>query len=316
MSRRAAALVVSLLAERAAAQGTPFACCYGAGAMVYGFCEAPLRGVSSWAEVKLCWRRMSSHFANTTVVGEYNLTSAEKYSIFTVVIDEGVREIVADPGDPPLAFDADTIPEGAVPELGYLPFEVSVVLPSPNSGSTTCPPFELRDAAFNFTLHGQQPRSRSYTPLTFSIVGCGRDAQTLRNISVAALGYANLQLSFVSLRDSHRIVSLDQPGGGGGDALSFEESSLENCTFRYFGGVTGSLGNAGGATQNGTVARDVSFLAADPAQYIPAYVYRPVGHRYTFGWYGSYPQEWGNTSSLVHLERCHVQFMYDVQLGS
>ena len=62
-------------------------------------------------------------------MGAYNLTAAEKYSIFVVNIDEHADHIVADPRDPPLSFDADIIPEGAVPELGYLPFELSISLP-------------------------------------------------------------------------------------------------------------------------------------------------------------------------------------------
>lgn len=309
---------LGLLFSPAAAQGTPFACCYGGGNMEYGFCQAPWAGVSTWRELQGCWANAAKHFSNTTIVGEYNLTAAEKYSIFQVIIDDSATEIAADPGDPPLTFDADLIPDGAIPELGYLPFEMGIVLPWSQSG---CPTFALRDVSVVFTLHHQQPRdaSRVYTPLTFSISGCGRDEQLLQNLSVSALGYANLELSFVTLRDSHNILSIDQPGldGGGGEALTFNEAVLLNSTLRYFGDVSGNLGMTGGLTQNGSRAIGTRFLAADPREYVPEYAYRPVGQRHQFGWYGAFPQEWGNgTLGFTHLEDSYVQYLYDVQVGS
>jgi hypothetical protein len=212
-----------LLLGHSAAQGTPFACCYGEGRMEYGRCEALWAGVSTWRGLQRCWANAATHFANTTVVGDDNITAAERYSIFQVIIDDAATEIVADPRDPPLTFDADIIPDGAIPELGYLPFMMSIVLPW---SQTACPSFVLRDVSIAFTLHQQQPRSASrvYTPLTFSISGCGREVQVLHNLSVSALGYANLELSFVTLRDSHYILSLDQPGpdGGAAEALACE----------------------------------------------------------------------------------------------
>ena len=216
-------VLMLLLVGHAAAQGTPFACCYGEGRMEYGRCEASWTGVSTWRGLQRCWANAATHFANTTVVGDYNITAAERYSIFQVIIDDAATEIVADPRDPPLTFDADIIPDGAIPELGYLPFMMSIVLPW---SQTACPSFVLRDVSIAFTLHQQQPRSASrvYTPLTFSISGCGREVQVLHNLSVSALGYANLELSFVTLRDSHYILSLDQPGpdGGAAEALACE----------------------------------------------------------------------------------------------
>ena len=160
-------VLMLLLVGHAAAQGTPFACCYGEGRMEYGRCEALWAGVSSWRGLQRCWANAATHFANTTVVGDSNITAAERYSIFQVIIDDAATEIVADPRDPPLTFDADIIPDGAIPELGYLPFMMSNV-------------------SIAFTLHHQQPRSASrvYTPLTFSISGCGREVQVLRNLSV------------------------------------------------------------------------------------------------------------------------------------
>ena len=80
-----------------------------------------------------------------------------------------------------------------MPELGYLPFEISLALPRSGRGHG-CPRFALRDVSFVFTLHGQRPRVREYTPLTFTISGCGREAQLVRNLSVAALGVSTQRL--------------------------------------------------------------------------------------------------------------------------
>ena len=115
--------------------------------------------------------------------------------------------------------------------------------------------------------------------------------QVLRNLSVSALGYANLELSFVTLRDSHHILSLDQPGpdGGAGEVLTFTEAMLLNSTLRYFGDVSGDLGMTYGLTQNGSRAVGTAFLAADPRAYVPEYVYRPAGYSHQFGWYAWVP---------------------------
>lgn len=274
--------------------------------------------MTSFAELQRCWACARAHFGNTTIVGLYNLTAAEKYNIFMVIVDESATEIVADPHSPPLTFDADIIADGAVPELGYLPFEMQIALPQSRT-SRACPSFALRDVSILFTLHGGRPRnaSRVYTPMTFSISGCGRDAQSLHNLSVSALGYANLQLSFVTLRDSHRITSIEQPGEVSSDAISFTESTILNSTLRYFGDVNGDSGQTLGLTQNGTRAVGARFLAVDPHDHLPGYVHRPAGHCYQFGWYGSYPEEWGNaTRGFAHLEDSYVQYLCDVQLGS
>lgn len=325
MGRRFAvrATALALLAARAVGQGTPFACCYAGTKMQYGMCGAPLPGVVSWTDFVACWRQASLHFANTTVVGEYNLTMAEKYNVFTVILaDNEAHGITADPADLPLAFDADVIAPGARPELGYLPFELRIGLPSSGSGAPGgCLPFELRGLGVNLTLHHQAPRSpgRPYAGFTFGIAGCGRKAQTVSNFQFHALGYGNLEFYFVTLRDSHDILSIEPPSDvpRAGDAVNFQECDVARCTIRYFGDVTGDLGNTYGLSQNGSRATDVVFRVEDPAPHVPAYGFRPDGDGYTFAWYGSYPQEWGSQErDFVHLERSRVEFIRDVQLGS
>lgn len=165
-------------------QGTPFACCFGGSVMRYGMCgSGDETGVRTWPEFKACWQQSLTHFSNNTVIGEYNVTMAEKYSAFTIILDSAVSSITADPADP-LQFDADVFANASTPELGYLPFMLSIVLPqtAPNS----CPPFELKDLALRVSLHDQKPRDphHQYAGFSLRIGGCGRTQQVLSNFSL------------------------------------------------------------------------------------------------------------------------------------
>lgn len=313
----------ALLSGRVRGQAMPTACCYAGIAMQYGLCSGATAGVSTWAHFRDCWRHASEHFANTTVVGEYNLTMAEKYSIFVIVLDAEASRIQAEVGDLPLTFEADTIPAGAQPELGYLPFELKVSLPRGRTTQDPCPAFELADLALRFSLHGQQHRKpgRAYAGFTFGIEGCGRHAQTVSNLTFEALGYGTLQFDFVTVRDSQHILSIEAPSEGdrgpAGDAIGFQESDAVNCTFRYFGDVTGAMGNTYGLTQNGSRAIGSTFVVEDPSRHVPDYAYRSSGDGYRFTWLGSYPQEWGSAEhGFKHLDATSVEYIRDVELGS
>mmetsp|Transcript_7230 Transcript_7230/g.11621 ORF Transcript_7230/g.11621 Transcript_7230/m.11621 type:complete len:524 (-) Transcript_7230:35-1606(-) len=316
--------ILALLFRSTLGQGTPFACCYADGHMEYGFCNAPRVGVQSWTQFKSCWSHASKHFSNSTVVGDYNLTMAEKYNIFVIVLDKNAKKIQADLGGVPLTFDADVIAAGAQPELGYLPFELRVQLPSGDTPADPCPKFELDNVAINITLHQQRPREkgRKYAGFTFGISGCGRESQVVSNLSFHALGYGNLELGFLTLRDSSDIMSIEPPtdsdiNGPADDAISIQESDIVNCTIHYFGDVTGQQGNTYGWSQNGSRSIQSRFIVADPRQYIPDYSYRSSGDGYSFSWYGSYPQEWNNSRrDFLHLDATEVHYIRDIQLGS
>eukprot|EP00658_Telonema_sp_P-2_P077763 TRINITY_DN7115_c0_g1_i1.p1 TRINITY_DN7115_c0_g1~~TRINITY_DN7115_c0_g1_i1.p1 ORF type:complete len:328 (+),score=35.11 TRINITY_DN7115_c0_g1_i1:311-1294(+) len=167
------------------------------------------------------------------------------------------------------------------------------------------------------SLHGAKPRppDRLYSRFTFSIGGCGRQHQRLHNLSMSAIGYGNLQLSFLSITDSE-VLSVEPPdaiGALGGDAVRFEECDVTDTVVQYFGDVSGNLGNTFGWTQNGSRALRTRFLVADPVPLIPSYSYRDD---YQFSWYGSYPQEWGALQRYSHLAESTVEYIRDVQLGS
>lgn len=319
-----AAVVWMPLFSYAAAQEYPTACCYADGHMEYGFCGATLAGASSWLHFKTCWSQALRHFANTTIVGEFNLTMAEKYSIFVIMIDRNATKIQADPDDLPLTFDADIIPAGALPELGYLPFKLKVSLPYGSSVDDPCPVFQLSDISIRVTLHHQQPRTpgRHYAGFTFGIDGCSRQAQTVSNLEFHALGYGNLELSFLTLRDSANIVSIEPPSsadidGPAGDALAFVEADVINSTLHYFGDVSGQAGNTFGLSQNGSRSIGSNFLVENPVPVVPDYSYRRTGDGYQFSWYGSYPQEWNcSQRDFKHIDTTSVEYIRDVQLGS
>ena len=183
-------------------QGTPFACCYAERKMVYGFCQPTSRqlpGVRNSRELEDCWTQAVEHFGNTTVVGAYNLTMAEKYFTFVVKIDRTAGSHMY--ARRPLLFDADTIPANSQPELGYLPFGLTISLPV-DDPTGECPQFELHDLYIWFQMHQGQPRNlkRQYPGFKFDVSGCGREKQQLSNFSFRALGYANLELHFLTLR--------------------------------------------------------------------------------------------------------------------
>ena len=297
----------------------PFACCFGSQKMLYGgACNGapPGPAVESLSELKQCWTRMRAHFANDTIVGEYNLTMAEKYSMFLIMLG-GSR---LDAKGAPLSFEGSIFADGATPELGYLPFELQLMLPSPAARGSPCPRFELRGLNVSFSPGARV--SRVARPgFTFSINGCDRHRQSISELELRAAGYGTLAVNFATLRDSHSLLSIEPSHGTApvsADAVSLSESDLVNSTVRYFGDVTGTLGNAYGATQNGSRAWDSQFVVADPAVHLGAtYRYREDGDGYRFSWLGSFPQEWNSTTrGFSHLRNCSVAYIRDVMLGS
>jgi len=109
----------------------------------------------------------------------------------------------------------------------------------------------------------------------------------------------------------------DDINGAAGDALMFEECDVINTTFRYFGDVTGQIGNTFGLTQNGSRSIGSRFLVEDPKRHVPEYSYRDDGDGYRFSWYGSFPAEWGSTGvDYRHLDNTFVQYIRDMQIGS
>ena len=332
--------LTSLLLARplpASAQGTPFACCGEKTNMVYGFCQPNQRGVSTWSDFKSCWAQARRHFANTTVVGPFNMTAAEKYSVFVIVVDAAAGPSLGPPpaevGEP-LTFDADIIPDGAVPELGYLPFQLHISLPpAPPSSPADCPAFDLRDLRIELGLHGQAPRpaKRQYAGFTFNINGGGcsvRGTQTVSNLNFSARGFGNLDVSFLTLRGS-AVLSVEPPAKSNvplsGDALHFTECDVVDSSFRYLGGVTGEAGNTFGLTQNGSRAiRSTFIVEKEPGLHVPDYAYRAGGDGYSFDWYGSFPQEWDprgwrdlvGPGGFQHLDSVQIELVRDAQLGS
>ena len=287
--------------------------------MQYGrACDGPPPGpaVKTLSDLKQCWNRMRTHFANHTIIDKYNLTVAEKYSMFLIVL--GGHELDAE--STPLAFEGSLFADGATPELGYLPFELQILLPAPKRRGEPCPPFLLRGLNVSFNL-GERAPSVARPGFSFSINGCGREAQTISALEMRAVGYANLAVSFATLRDSHRLLSIEPSRGTApvaADAFSFSETDLVNSTLSYFGDVTGTIGNAYGDTQNGSRATDTTFVVADPAAHIGAtYRFREDGDGYRFSWLGSFPQEWNSTTrDFCHLRNSTVGFIRDVSLGS
>lgn len=178
-------LLLALLSPLCTSQpgGLPVAACYGGGTLKYGAATQSYTGpgVASWSDFRLCWTQAQAHFANNTVVGQFNLTMVEKYSIFTLVIDAKAKSITVPVSEPSLTFDADIIAPGAIPEVGSEPFQLLIILPAPLQGGSTCPIFELSHLSLHFTLHQQHPRvaGRKYAGWQFGISGCGRETQTV-----------------------------------------------------------------------------------------------------------------------------------------
>ena len=304
---------------------SPFACCFSNATLLYGgACSGPPPPghppVSTFSDLASCWKRARSHFANNTIVGAYNLTAAEKYSIF--IINLGGSSIDGQ-NSAPLKFEADIFADGATPELGYLPFELQIALPSPKGRGHTCPRFALKNLAIDFSIGTPPPPGHAHPGFTFTIAGCGRDAQAISGLDFHAIGFGTLQVSFATLRDSPSLLSIEPSEGTApiaADAFSFVESHIENSTISYFGDVTGDLGQSYGATQNGSTAVGSVFQVADPKSHgSTSYRYRKSTDGYRFSWLGSMPQEWSNTStssSFAHLRHCKVQYIRDVMLGS
>jgi hypothetical protein len=243
---------------------------------------------------------------------------AEKYSIYVVNVDKSAREIVQPRDAPVLQLDADVIAAGSVPNLGYLPFELAISLPQDPSGE--CVPFVFRDVAIDLTLNHHRPRdpSRVYSPLTFSINGCSRDIQTVRNLTFHAVGFSNLQLSFLTLADSHDVMAIEAPAKSVANlpapALLFSECDVRNCTLAYFGDVEGGFGDAEGRTQYGTRSLGSSFRVADPHAHIPDYSFRAEADgSYSFAWYGTFHN---SSRAWVHLCDSNIQLIRDASLGS
>eukprot|EP00854_Cymbomonas_tetramitiformis_P002914 gene2914-3726_t len=286
--------------------------------MVYGFCDSALPGIKDWDDFKTCWESAKVHFSNTTVVGEYNVTLAERYSIFVLVLDDNITEINALQEEVPLTFSADIIPEGSTPEYGYLPWEISVSLPF---SAEICPKFIFSNLAVNFTLQGEQRRPPNAINLKFSISGCGRQTQRISNFTFKGLGYSGLELAFLTLTDSNLLaiehVSADNTSGL--DALNFIEIDVIKSSLSYFGDVTGNIGMSYGLSQYGSRAVASSFVVVDPDEFVANFRWRSPNdfNTYQFSWYGGYPQESGNNSTgFVHIDRSTVEYIRDLDLGS
>lgn len=247
---------------------------------------------------------------------------AEKYSVFVLMLDEHASDITAAAQDLPLTFDANTIANGSVPELGYLPFELKIQLPSGQTAGD-CPSFQLRDLAIDITVNHGKPRdpTYSYAGFTFGISGCSRESTTISNFQFHAVGYGSLEFSFLTIRDSHDILSIEPShdvGGPADDALKFIECNILSSTFHYFGDVTGDLGQTFGLTQNGSRVVDTNFKVANPATSVPHYAYRDDGDGYRFSWLGSFPEEWNTTTAngFMHMSGSTIEYIRDVSLGS
>jgi len=210
-----------------------------------------------------------------------------------------------------------------VPELGYLPFELQLVLPSPQRRGAPCPPFVLSGLRIDLSP-GMRPSSVPRPGFTFSISGCDRHAQSIERLELSARGYGNLQVSFATLRDSPTLLSIEPShdvAPTAGDAFSLIESDVRSSRVAFFGDVTGNIGETVGRSQNGSRATDTVFAVANPETALPKgarpYIYRKDGDGYRFSWYGAYPQEWGSAEAgFAHLSNVSVQYIRDVQLGS
>ena len=312
-------MLILFVMDPARGQGDPFATCFAKGQVVYGGRRgSSLAGVSTLEDLELCWERAVSHFGNNTIVGQYNLTQAEKYSAFGIQLAGSAIDGSASKG---LFFDADTIANASVPQLGYLPFILSLSMPFDDNEhpSGGCPAFTLSNLSFNLRLHHQQPRdpTRLYPGFSFRLNGCGRERQRLVNVNVSALGYGNIQASFVSIEQS-QWLSIEPPYGiPHDDAVALQESDIKGSRVRYFGDVTGNFGDSYGMSQNGSRAIDTVFTVESPSRHIPAYRSRPNGDGYTFSWYGTSAREWHREgSSFTHMEGTQVEYIRDVMLGS
>merc|ERR1719433_731830 len=111
-----------------------------------------------------------------------------------------------------------------------------------------------------------------------SFSGCDRESSFLRNLSFSALGFGSPEFDFVTIENSNDIVSVEfvdeEQGDAAERALIFQESVVSNSTIRYFGDVSGSIGEAYGRTQNGTYVVHSKFLVQDPSDLLPSFVYR------------------------------------------
>lgn len=80
---------------------------------------------------------------------------------------------------------------------------------------------------------------------------------TTAALPLQALGYGNIELSFLTLRDSV-ITSIEPPSldtvPSAGAAFTADESDIIDSRIKYFGDVTGNFGQQYGLTQNGSRA--------------------------------------------------------------
>lgn len=299
------------------AQPGGIACCGSTGAMTYGIggCETSSQdGVASWADMELCWTAAATHFSNNTR-SDQNETISDVYQIFQVILSSVVQNIARPAGRPPLLFDADLFAPGAQPRLGYLPWIIDFAFPVEYDG--TCTELQLQDWAFRFSVHDGQPAPYSYRNLKVQWSGCNRTASSLVNFSYSALGLGSPTFSFLTLKDSTDIVSVEFAPLGqddGVDALNFEECKILDSRLRYFGDVTGDVGGTSGRTQNGTVALRTSFIVQDPHAVMPAHHLRTGNTPYSFGWVGTMNANSADTFS--HMADCFVEYISDVQLGT
>lgn len=301
--------------------GGIFACCGAGGAITYGTCEAQVGGgIGSWQDFEVCWALARVHFGNTTKDPDnYNLTIAERYQIFSLVLSaEGGSSGLAGRPSGLLVLDASVIAPWNDDRLyGYLPYYVSIHFPALSDG--TCPEFEL---------HGLQLEFRStlgdelHPYLAVKVNGCSPDKSKLTASSLGAKGWGNFEFNFLRVEASD-ILSVEpsakQRAKGYTFALTIVESTLVGTALSYFGSAEMTIGNSGERTQNGVRAVRSKFVVVDPRSIMPGYDMPEGRGEYQMSWMGSFHAGAANSTwveDFIHIENSSVEFVGDLQLGT
>jgi|ERR1712224_336881 len=105
-------------------------------------------------------------------------------------------------------------------------------------------------------------------------------------------------------------MGVDEEEGDATDsALIFQESVVRNCTVRYFGDVSGDIGQTYGLSQNGSRIIGSHFLVQDPIDVLPHIRLSDIEVRgpiqFRVGW-------WSDSGTTL---RAHAGLAYRIRAG-